>query len=352
MMASSGDQQYPVHLNPFGSDENDNTQSLSQVPSANEYPDHLDPFLDSQDQTSDLNVSGLKTDTYDDSLNPFGSEEDERTSDGANSPKSPIDIQVDEAQSRSSNLSPAVGNPFGDSEDEQKKDQPTSKADSVSNNALSLTEDGSSEPISQELSEPPKPLPRTKSLLKKELIMKNKQRQQQLQLQAEQISADQVTSFSSAASSTSSSSIANTNNSNLNATVGSFQRRKNKRNAPPVPVNFKRQVSGSFSAIEEELDNIGDMLAIIEKEANLCQEDLKASYNTDMSQFATSQAKLIELIKRKNSIVRRQRELMYRKRELNLDQLHSDIEYELRMIGNKQRKYNTHIIITPHKIII
>lgn len=339
-MASISDQQYPDHLNPFGSEDEDatNKSSASQVPCASEYPEHLDPFQELEDKADDLEESHPPTDTYDSSLNPFGNEcEEEATKDELGSSLK-VSVKSEQTKEVSTSTSPTSGNPFEESEDEPEK------SEDITNNSISLgstkIDNGPDDSTPQVSLEPPKPLPRTKSLLKKELILKNKQRQQ-MQPQTQQNSQDQVTSFSSAASSTSSSSTTTTvNNPNVNATVGSFNRRKNKRNAPPVPVNFKRQVSGSFSAIEDELENIGDMLAIIEKESSLCQEDLKANYNEDKTQFATSQAKLIELIKRKGSIVRRQRELMYKKRELNLDQLHSDIEYELRMIGNKQRKYS------------
>lgn len=341
MMASISDKQYPDHLNPFGSDEEDEDNHIStiQAPTVDEYPDHLDPFQDAEDKTCDLDASRQPADTYDDSLNPFGDEVDEKDQNVQQVPDHNVDTITERTKESSINSSPTAANPFDESEDDEHEKREDVVNNSTSNSSSRL-ENGTAESVPQDLLEPPKPLPRTKSLLKKELILKNQQRQQ-MHTQIIQNSPEQINSFSSAASTTSSSSTTtiNTNNPSANATVGSFQRRKNKRNAPPVPVNFKRQVSGSFSAIENELENIGDMLAIIEKESYLCQEDLKASYNTNMTQFATSQAKLIELIKRRGSIVRRQRELMYRKRELNLDQLHSDIEYELRMIGNKQRKF-------------
>lgn len=291
-MASPDQQQYPDNLNPFGSDEEiekeadssheqgtrQNSNTFLQAPKINidEYPDHLSPFGDDDDN------GAIAEDDYDDSLNPFGEEESE---------KNPQD------ETKQS----GAGNPFEEAE-ERHEEHVESKS------------------LDQSLPPPPVPLPRTKSLLKKEQAQKNRQ---------SQLLADQ------SASTAANSLDAKSDNTN------SFQRKKNKRNAPPVPVNYKRQVSGSLDAIEEELNDIGDKLAIIEKESNLCQENLKATHKVDEAQFKNNRSDFLNLIKRKNSIVRRQKELMYRKRELKLDQIHSDIEYELRMIGNKQLSNRT-----------
>lgn len=268
MASSSSDQQYPDYLNPFGSDEeiDSNRQQSAPKSQQDDYPDHLSPFGEGEIEETVQPVSVINE--YDDSLNPFGSDEDERP------------------------------------------------------------------PVS--LEPPPVPLPRTKSLLKKEQALRARQQQQNLVTEANN-STPKLSDVP--ANSSSPSTTTDTVTNDIGAT-GSFQRKKNKRNAPPVPINFKRQVLGSLDAIEEELNEIGDKLAIIDKESNLCQQSLEEK-QMDESNLNTSRSKLIELIKRKNSIVKRQKELMYRKRELKLDQIHSDIEYELRMIGNKQVSHRT-----------
>uniref|UniRef100_A0A6G1SLE1 MICAL-like protein 1 n=1 Tax=Aceria tosichella TaxID=561515 RepID=A0A6G1SLE1_9ACAR len=346
-MASTGSQ-YPDHLNPFGSDddEDDTVASSSTgrfsrkkqstiVVSQAQYPDHLDPFSADDDLTeSNLKQDSTCADDYDNSLNPFGIDDDEGSKPADNSDKDtkstkaiPVDLEQDD------------GNPFAEEEDDDAQSE-TAKQQDQNVDSKSVSQDES--PIIQrspspDLTEPPpKPLPRTKSLLKKEQAHKRRLQEQH------SITDHQTNSLQSTTSSTTSSSSTTEAISHQPVTAtGSFQRQKNKRLAPPVPINFKRQVSGSLDAIEEELNGIGDKLAIIDKESNICQQTLTSGDTIDEAAMDTTRSKFVELIKRRNSIVRRQKELMYKKRELKLDQLYSDIEYELRMIGNKQLSTRT-----------
>lgn len=327
-------QQYPDYLNPFGSDDDEAPDNQTKSQTANtkpdDYPEYLSPF---EDETNAALESSAAIDDYDDSLNPFG---DEDNPEGTSNEEIVTGSSTSDIKRTSD--PPCDGNPFDVEETTEQRDD--IGANSLDNNSSSLTKYHTPQPES--LEPPPVPLPRTKSLLKKEKAQRNKQNQDpKLALPAD--SNHTTTSMLSTTSSTSSSSITTTTGSSAatNVTTGatdSFQRKKNKRNAPPVPINFKRQVSGSLDAIEEELNNIGDNLAQIEKEYSLCQDDLKANHQVDEVKFAKSHLEFSDLIRRKNSIMRRQKELMYKKRELKLDQIHSDIEYELRMIGNKQCK--------------
>lgn len=360
------DQNYPGFLNPFGSDEEEeeqqqkegkgkcNNQRLSKVQQSNntknhdDYPEYLSPFGEDENGLSE----GATVEDYDNSLNPFGEEEtleeEERENVG------PISSENIHIPTNDDSLEPrGAGNPFEEDDcdvDKQKLEQNDDvetrlEDDNVLKSMPAKLSDLKSKappPQQDSLEQPPVPLPRTKSLLKKEQAQKN--RQQQLITDSNQNST--TNSILSTTSSTSSSSItttltSTTTTSGASTTSGSFQRKNHKRNAPPVPINFKRQVSGSLNEIECELNEIGDNLAIIEKESIQCQSDLKATFQVDERKFETTRSHFEELIKRKNSIVRRQKELMYRKRELKLDQIHSDIEYELRMIGNKQLSHRT-----------
>lgn len=385
------DQNYPGFLNPFGSDEEEddemetvegrklnanNNQKLPERKQSiinkkqDDYPEYLSPFGEDEDGPQNL---GASVEDYDNSLNPFGDEETlEEGEEGVKLKNN----AVASIQSNNDSLEPrGAGNPFEEEEQQQQQqkneqhqheedrieDKNVDAEKSVQNDDIgnedelqtkipkvfikstsvnSLTTKSKASPQPDSLEQPPVPLPRTKSLLKKEQAQRNRQ------LQAIITDSNQnstTNSILSTTSSTSSSSLttnttSTTTTSGVSTTSGSFQRRNHKRNAPPVPINFKRQVSGSLDAIECELNEIGDNLAIIEKESNQCQLELKATFQVDERKFTKTRSKFEELIRRKNSIVRRQKELMYRKRELKLDQIHSDIEYELRMIGNKQRK--------------
>lgn len=373
-----GQNYYPVDLNPFGEDDGEEQ----------EYPDYLSPFGD-DDKGPEAETSATnKVDDYDDSLNPFGEEEEEGQNATAAITTSQEDFhdksnpfneddnedgiedqnKVKEEDIAQINVQVVVN---GDFESDEKKDDREEDKDKFeeeskysdteqdkrsqsqkhpvasdneaspsttptpslldnqhkiqASNSVTTKQNLSHHTESLELPPPPVPLPRTKSLLKKE-----QRNQRILQQQSTESSFANNRQLSSS----------NLSTSSMNDTSLSRPERK-KRIAPPVPVNYKRQVSGSLEDIEVELNDIGDKLAAIDKESTICEESLKETYQRDEIQFARSKAKYIELIKRRNSISRRQKELMYRKRELKLDQIHSDIEYELRMIGNKQLSART-----------
>lgn len=306
---------YPDYLNPFGSDDDNEFEKPDDQP--DEYPQYLSPFGDEETECKD---------EYDESLNPFGSEDG--GTDQAKLTTDPNEAKDDQTESQ--NVEAQARDDQVEEEQSQVETQP---------NQIKVKEEPEQE---QRLSleSPPIPLPRTKSLLKKELALKNKQ--------ANQPGLGSSNDLSRQGSNESSCKSTSITSDNLTVTKpdippppppnppNTFQRNKLKRNAPPVPVNFKRQVCGSLEEIEKELNEIGDSLQDIEKEFLACQQAVISNYNVDDAQFISARGKLIDMIKRKSSIVRHQKELMYRKRELKLDQIHSDIEYELRMIGNKQ----------------
>lgn len=330
-------QQYPDHLNPFGSDDEDDEnrghQSSNQTTNTkqDDYPEYLSPF---EDDTNFALESSIGIDDYDDSLNPFGDGESPKE---VNNKESALDNSTAlDVKGTSEPIN--GGNPF-DEEEAIEEPGEIVTSNSLDHATSSLTKSYTPQPES--LDPPPVPLPRTKSLLKKEKAQKIKQHQESKLVPSATDTNTTTNSLLSTTSSISSTSISTTAGviTTTKSSTDSFQRKKNKRNAPPVPINFKRQVSGSLDEIEKELNNLGDDLAKIEKEYNLCQDDLKESHQKDEVKFEKSHQEFSDLIRRRNSILRRQKELMYRKRELKLDQIHSDIEYELRMIGNKQCKY-------------
>lgn len=328
-------QHYPDSLNPFGSDEEQDESDPKarnndkKVRGGVDYPEYLSPFGDDDDKES------TQLENYDDSLNPFG-EDDEKNDEVS-------DLRKPRAHEQPAEISM---NPFDDrdegsdggsvtNETSEGREKSTEIQPELTVSSQSITPQA---PTPQPDSlEPPKPLPRTKSLLKKEQALKQRQLKESGN-QATTTESDQHASLVSTVSSNSTTS--NTNSAATCITTTGLQPRKNKRNAPPVPINFKRQVSGSLEDIETELNEIGDKLAAYERESSSCQESLKATHLVNEAEFEQSRIRFIELIKSKNTIIRRQKELMYRKRELKLDQIYSDIEYELRMIGNKQCKYS------------
>lgn len=329
----TSDDEYPDHLNPFGADDEEPLQQESPhntlptliTSNLDDYPDHLSPFgAEHEDGEAENSSCTLQQDDYDNSLNPFDCETDE--ADTANGSQ-----QVNTAVICSNDKSVTT---------ERCDRGDPSNENSSANKLMPSSEATNSQPASLDI--PPVPLPRTKSLLKKELALKKKQSR----LVANGAIAREISPNNDPASSAPPQNMMENEDLksvNRESTITNvvFEKKKNKRNAPPVPVNYKRQVLGSLEEIEEELNDIGDKLGEIEKEFCLCQEALKESHKSDLDKFSVSKDTMVKILDRKSSISRRQRELMYRKRELKLDQIHSDIEYELRMIGNKQRKYRS-----------
>lgn len=323
---------YPGHLNPFGDEDDDNT-AIDQ----DEYPDHLDPFGNSGPEENEyLNKVTRPVDDYDDSLNPFG---DEQENEIVNANGIYITDHTAKEPSNSDSIT-CSGNPFEDDDDDPPIELPK-QDDKVMDKISEETVTGSkisppSQPQSLESLEPPKPLPRTKSLLKKELALKRRLQEQSNQQSAQlDIASKPEIVIQNSSSTQGSCNISSTSNGVIVPT------RRKKRIVPPVPVDYKREVTGSLEIIEKELNEIGDNLAFIEKESINCQEMLKTLDASKKSEISATKAKLVKLIREKSSIVKRQKELMYGKRELKLDQIYSDIEYELRMIGNKHCKYNS-----------
>lgn len=343
----SAKQNYPDYLNPFdddddvdeSGDENKGTGDAIKKTHTplDEYPDYLSPFGEEETTRQESN----KNDDYDDSLNPFGDETESDLAPAAAplTKPDPAFTTTASATEASAATDDKTIPPVGDKTDDEKSEVPQTQPAVLTKLC----------PPEESLGPPPVPLPRTRSLLKKELAIRNKQPSKQQATVTATADSDQNDGTSMSTSGSNNSSLTTTtNNTTMNSgsivpanNEGSFQRKKNKRNAPPLPVNFKRQVSGSAEAIEEELNNIGDRLAELEVESNACQIELKRSFQVSDTEFAIARAKFVEIIRMKNSILRRQKELMYRKREITLDQNHSDIEYELRMIGNKQSSNQT-----------
>lgn len=327
---------YPNHLNPFGSDEEFDADDPNVVHKADkpvEYPDHLSPFDDEENNSDEFKAG----DNYDESLNPFG--EDEHPNRDISQNVSSQQVPDVEISSPTIEKDDCIGTPFEDDDNDPtnlttESTQLPASAINPKKPPITITPD--SQPESLDC--PPVPLPRTKSLLKKELARKSKLENLDNHSTSSSGNNIQLTNFAEE----------NDNRNSLSSlqdSLATFQKKKNKRNAPPVPINFKRQVSGSLTEIEEELNVMGDQLQAVEQDFVSCQDNLKGSFDIDKFNFDQAREQMIEILDRKNAILRRQKELMYRKRELKLDQIHSDIEYELRMIGNKQGKSYINLLV-------
>lgn len=326
---------YPDHLNPFGDEEDEpEIEVISKESTAqkskhqDDYPDYLSPFGEEDENTTEPSVINLTTDDYDDSLNPFGCDTDE-------------ELPSEKPKELSNHVDLNGKNVIQQKNDLTRDEKPPTPTDTTSiGKTESITNLPDTQPIASDC--PPKPLPRTKSLLKKELAQKSKQ----------SVASSQTLKIATSGNSdmsSKSSDIPRCEKQERKSMTIAFQRKKNKRNAPPVPINFKRQVFGSINEIESELVDIDEQLKAIEDRFKLCKITMEESKDIDPDVYSKSESDMKEILDKKNSISERQKQLNYRKRELVLDQIHSDIEYELRMIGNKQCKYNVSDILSLRK---
>lgn len=157
-MASSD--QYPDHLNPFGDAEEDEEldATLAAKKSApDDYPDHLDPF-----GADDAGIEA--NEDYDDSLNPFGDHTDA------------IAATSEQIQQQDHHDGQDGENNAFSNETEQESEQKGAPNDKLDVESEPVPDASITLPLDSV--EPPKPLPRTKRLLKKE---QNKKRLQELQ---------------------------------------------------------------------------------------------------------------------------------------------------------------------------
>lgn len=169
---ASMDSSYPDHLNPFGSDDEDaqacqpGTEKHSKaLTNQEQYPEHLDPFSSHDEPPADKQNSALMpSDDYDESLNPFGVDESDCPNE-CDINKPPIEMCndekikfVDEIGTETKQQAGVDPISAGQSETTTKQRSPSPEVD---------------EP-------PPKPMPRTKKLLKKEQANKKRLEEKKL----------------------------------------------------------------------------------------------------------------------------------------------------------------------------
>lgn len=192
--------QYPDDLNPFGSDDEDDgggdqiKKKDSPDNSNDEYPDYLSPFGDDDeiDDAEDNSDIAAIADDYDNSLNPFcdvGEDEEngevKLEGEDRSIETTDIDSMADQIQRQAIDDDEEFGDKEAINKKQQAQDDTTMQLNN-DNQLPSLPPKLPSQPPncdknqlnSLDDDQPPKPLPRTKKLLRKEQAQKGQQQYQ------------------------------------------------------------------------------------------------------------------------------------------------------------------------------
>ncbi|KAH7639526.1 cell surface glycoprotein 1-like [Dermatophagoides farinae] len=367
---------YPDDLNPFGDDDDDDDTNVVEIhePSGlktvikiEHYPADLNPFGDDIDSCK-VEISKQNSS----SLNPFGSDDEDeepivkskilnhhspeqRRSSLKPSPtptskrkKRPAPLPPSSLSNKSNQsldqISMATDKPITQSESSQMYDSFISNASSsnVDFDTGSNVSFGSRHSIHSD-TRTPTPVPRRSK------IHSNHQDDDSQKSSISSTNNILIDSCGTAATG---------NGDSTNSVQAQLKAIKNKkRPAPPRPA-FKRELKTSTEDMDKELNEIGDQLPVIEMERAQLEQWLLESLKTEEPQQQQQQqdpmdknAKIIEydqklerfleLAREKCKLCRKQKELMYMKRELKLEETQLELEYQLRVIMSKQDAQKT-----------
>ncbi|XP_054166329.1 MICAL-like protein 1 [Oppia nitens] len=357
---------YPDDKNPFDDEECNDIEDVIVDKSGikgsqnnnkeNEYPDDKNPFGDDDDEDNDKvtiskgngNKVAIKLRSSSDALNPFAEDEDnEDLEDASNVTPKP---RPRKSLFISSPTNTATSSPTSSLKSRKKRPAPTppvtasnqttdtipqvSSTCSLStygDDSFSSRRDSLASIISSELttasitssvpnSRTPTPLPR-----------KNVQR-----------SGDELSDGDNQSDKNKTTSPLKNNES-----TGSLRGLK-KRPAPPIPA-IKRMIKGSLTEIEDELNSIGDKLPVIEKKTQELEQILISRMGTTVGGETPPIApkddpvlnEFLATARERCRLARRQKELMYMKREHKLEEIQADIEYQMRCVISKQSAQKT-----------
>ncbi|KPM06148.1 hypothetical protein QR98_0046210 [Sarcoptes scabiei] len=300
------DQIYPNHLDPFDEDETNITERVRNLndPLENFYPDDLNPFVDEEEVSDEESLSNRSTtleENYPSDFDPFG---DDDASDDDIGEVNPIETSTKRLLD-----SQAFLNLLQERNKSNDFNQIENLSESLHNCSLDSVE---SKPTNHQISprrkKRPAPLPPRK------------------------------------------------NSSSSKNTI-----KQKKRPAPPRPA-LKRSLKISAKDLDDELETIAKKLPSIESEQleleswliefqrihnesiektdeKEKQELNEAKTMESDNRFKENLEKFLGLAKQKCQLVRKQKELM--KREIKLEEIQLEIEYQLRIIMSKQENQKT-----------
>uniref|UniRef100_A0A1B6DSR6 BMERB domain-containing protein n=2 Tax=Clastoptera arizonana TaxID=38151 RepID=A0A1B6DSR6_9HEMI len=338
-----------------------NIQSTSQKPTDHDYPESLNPFGDDDDEENDDNkiknesTNPFNSDDDDDdndkeksvserptphqrkllqppkiSLNPFGSDSEEEFSDENHSatpvPK-PRTIRTPEPSPLPRNKMRGSSNSIGSLTSlasRKKKPAPLPPSQNTISRKARLAP---KPPVDSRSSSPqPPPLPLTSPPSSPTLSLKYIPSGPQ---SLEKIDKDYVNRQRQNSETSSISSFIP-----HKSTYGQWKRKKGP--APALPIPQRRQVKPMpIKDIRQELDDIEIKQQELERQGVKLEQTIRDKFEqeTSLTPYVEEMVlQLFELVNEKNDLFRRQAELMYLRRQHNLEEEHAELEYQIRCL--------------------
>ena len=303
---------YPEHSNPFGDDDDDEEETQPQVE----------------------NKTSLKTEeSKEESSNPFGSDfdtdEDEKT-------QTQETVGLTHQISTSSNVSL---NPFGDdlsSDEDSRPRPPPSPSLSVASSVVVRKKRPAPRPPGM-TSTPRTPVPAPRISLGNVQDVKSRKDADNINRKNELLNKSDISSRDSHLESPSPMPADK-------AEEGQWRRKKGP--APPRPLPPKRSVKKlPRKAINQELFDIEVKQVGLERQGVKLEKSIREICSVDDAREGARDSlgpeaedliiQLFDLVNEKNELFRRQTELVYMKKENRLEEIHADLEYQIRVLMSK-----------------
>jgi len=325
-------------------DRNDNVveaqcETKVELVKQDSYPEDSNPFGDDDEVEEETqpqveNNTLLKTEeSKEESSNPFGSDfdtdEDEKT-------QTQETVGLTPQISTSSNVSL---NPFGDdfsSDEDSRPRPPPSPSLSVASSVVVRKKRPAPRPPGM-TSTPRTPVPAPRNSLGKVQDVKSRKDADNINRKNELLNKSDVSSRDSQLESPSPMPADK-------AEEGQWRRKKGP--APPRPLPPKRSVKKlPRKAINQELFDIEVKQVGLERQGVKLEKSIREICSVDDAREGARDSlgpeaedliiQLFDLVNEKNELFRRQTELVYMKKENRLEEIHADLEYQIRVLMSK-----------------
>ena len=331
-------------------DDNDNLISAQQEPKVelgkqDSYPEDSNPFGDDNDDDEkeksqpevDISNTNVTEDRKEESANPFGSDIE---SDDEETTSLKTDRTIPPQVSTSSNASQ---NPFGDyfsSDEDTQPLHPPSPNLSVASSSVARKKRPAPRPPARAItpgtpSSPVTPVPAPRISINKVQDVKSRKDADNINRKNELLSRSDISRKQIEAPSPMPADKAEEG-----------QWRKKKGPAPPRPLPPKRSVKKlPRKAINQELFDIEVKQAGMELQGVKLEKSIREICSADDAKEGARDSlgpeaedliiQLFDLVNEKNELFRRQTELVYMKKENRLEEIHADLEYQIRVLMAK-----------------
>ncbi|KAG1668722.1 MICAL-like protein 2 [Nymphon striatum] len=341
-------------LNPFESDEEEETQQESQSES---YPDTKNPFGDSEDE-EDTYLTPVKTEKM--STNPFGDSDDDDQENNKPDDSNPFgDDDDDESNTDTQADDSWIQSVFGTNtlkpttQQFSSKPVPKPRSRTLSNSPIksgsgTLSRKKKRAPLPPGVNSTPEISPKPSPRLKKSIQApspppRTNRTNSDLKTPPSKLSTPKIVNKTCNQSETKDYKCSHESSIPNTPTKLEFGYWKKKKKAPPIPVTVKRQISNiPIKELQQELAAIDEKQSELELAGVEIEKRIR-----DMSEEEASKEEedlimqLFDLVNKKNALFRRQSDLMYLKRQNRLEEEHTELEYQFRLLMQRPAHLKT-----------